>query len=121
MSAPRQVTLASSFADDLKHLAKKEPDLGQVVTDQLAAIAGCQGRLPGDLIPGIGGAPVYKVRLACGHRGKRGGYRLIYYCAEQLVRALFIYRKSDEANIHSKVIANALKAAGLFDLPLQPR
>lgn len=59
-------------------------------------------------IPGLGGAPVYKVRLPLGDKGRRGGARLIYYCASDLVLAMYAYAKSDIADIPVNQIRDAL-------------
>ena len=59
-------------------------------------------------IPGLGGEPVFKVRLRLGGRGKRGGARMIYYCSDKLVLAMFIYAKSDEYDIPRPQIRDAL-------------
>ena len=64
----------------------------------------------GTQIPGLDGAPVYKVRLPFGHRGKRGGVRLIYYSAPDLVLAMYAYAKSDAEDIPVKQIRDALSS-----------
>jgi len=112
--APREITCSALFEDNLKKLAKKERAIDQVAREALSEIAAAE-HVPGDQIPGLGGAPVYKLRLACGNRGKRGGYRLIFYCAERLVRGMFVYKKTETEDIPTKVIAFALKAAGLIE------
>ena len=52
----------------------------------------------GDLIPGLGG--IRKMRLAAGGQGKRGGFRVIWFVANEdmPVLALLIYGKNEQAN-----------------------
>jgi mRNA-degrading endonuclease RelE of RelBE toxin-antitoxin system len=53
----------------------------------------------GDLVPGLGG--VRKLRWAPKGRGKRGGYRVIYYVLNETrpVLALLLYAKNQQADI----------------------
>jgi mRNA-degrading endonuclease RelE of RelBE toxin-antitoxin system len=53
----------------------------------------------GDLIPGLGG--VRKLRWAPKGRGKSGGYRVIYYVANESrpVLALLLYAKNRQTDI----------------------
>lgn len=53
----------------------------------------------GDLIPGSGG--LRKLRWAGSGRGKRGGYRVIYYWRSRQgeIWLLTLYAKNEEANI----------------------
>ena len=111
--AQRQIQRAPVFEKDLETLSRKYRELPDTVADQLNLIARSESPL-GDRIPGIGGHPVYKLRIKCGNKGKRGGARLIYYCAEGLVLALFIYAKNDLSDVPSSAISSALTAAGLI-------
>lgn len=53
----------------------------------------------GDLIPGMGGAR--KMRFAGAGKGKRGGFRVIWYVAgnEMPVLALLLYGKGDQVDL----------------------
>lgn len=115
MDAPREMTYAAVFMDSLKQLKKKEPGIQNAALTLIEKIANTPNYLPGDRIPGLHNAPVYKVRLACGNQGTRGGYRVIYYCAEQMVRAMFIYRKSEQQDMAPGVIGHALRMCGLLE------
>ena len=116
MNPPRVIHRPPGFEKDVRALAKKYPafksDIDSVV-DEIAAA----DKLPGDLIPGLDGAPVFKLRIPYGNRGKRGGARLIYYCAENLLIPMYLYAKADTENIATAVIREALKGAGLLARP----
>lgn len=53
----------------------------------------------GDLIPGLGG--IRKMRFGASGRGKRGGYRVIWYVGSERipVLALLIYGKNDQVDL----------------------
>ena len=55
--------------------------------------------LAGDVIPGAGGAR--KVRWSCGHRGKRGGVRVIYFNLDEqgYIVLITLYAKNEQATI----------------------
>lgn len=53
----------------------------------------------GAVIPGTGG--LRKIRVALGARGKRGGFRVIYYLADRdFVYLLLAYAKSVKENLN---------------------
>ena len=54
-----------------------------------------------------------KERLPLHGAGKRGGARLIVYCDDERVVALFVYVKSATELIPEKAIRKALEAAGI--------
>ena len=56
-------------------------------------------RIWGDKIPGLKGRPVFKKRMKYGNLSKRNGPRVIYYYDDNFLIALFIYLKSDRADI----------------------
>jgi hypothetical protein len=64
--------------------------------DLIALLA--NGPEAGDLIPGLGG--IRKLRFAAAGKGKRGGFRVIYYVPtdDLPVLALLIYGKNEQAN-----------------------
>jgi mRNA-degrading endonuclease RelE of RelBE toxin-antitoxin system len=92
-----RIQASGFFLRELKKLHKKDPTIDtslKVLRDQLR-----QRETPGDQIPGVG-HPVYKVRLAGKGRGKRGGYRVIYYISlPTVVLLVAIYSKSAQENI----------------------
>jgi hypothetical protein len=63
----------------------------------------------GDVVPGSGG--VRKLRWAAAGRGKRGGYRVIYFAkmAQGVIWMLTIYPKSVAENIPSHVLRQIRK------------
>ena len=94
-----QVIFTPAFAYSLKQLEKKYPkaydDLLPVI-DQLES-----GDTPGDQVPGVR-YTVYKVRVPnrSARRGKRGGFRLIYYLQTQKqILLLVIYSKTKRQDI----------------------
>jgi mRNA-degrading endonuclease RelE of RelBE toxin-antitoxin system len=98
-NSPVQVLVSDRFIRDIRQLAKRYRRIRldvQPIIDQLEA-----GKLPGDQIPGID-YPLFKVRVQNrdARRGKRGGYRIIYYLKTERQRLLItIYSKSDKSDI----------------------
>lgn len=111
--AQRQIHRPEGFEKDLKHLAKKHREMPKTLEKVINEIATTDTTVPGDRIPGLKDQPVYKVRVKMGDKGKLGGARLIYYCAEQLVIPLAVYAKNELENISLGAIRDALKAAGI--------
>jgi len=64
----------------------------------------------GDAIPGFGNK-IYKLRIRSTNmkRGKRGGFRVIYYLSDHIVYLLTIYAKAKRETISVKEIRAALK------------
>jgi mRNA-degrading endonuclease RelE of RelBE toxin-antitoxin system len=96
---PIQILFSSEFKKNLKRLAKKyrhiKSDLSPLI-NQLQ-----NGELPGDRIPGTHYV-VYKVRVQNSDlkKGKRSGYRVIYYLQKHdAILLLAIYAKSDQPDI----------------------
>lgn len=99
MSTKREIRLTIEFKRNLRHLAKKfrhiKSDL-QPLLEQLEA-----GATPGDRVPRVRHV-VYKVRIQNSDidKGKRSGYRLLYYIkVENLIVLLTIYAKSEQEDI----------------------
>ena len=107
--AERRVERTDAFKSNVERLARKHRDFVQTV-DKFLDNAARRNVRDGMRIPGLAGAPVYKVRLPLGGRGKRGGARLIYYCSPDLVLAMYAYAKSDAEDIPVKQIRDALSA-----------
>jgi len=98
------VQYAGAFKRQLKRLSRKyrriRADL-QPLIDQLVA-----GERPGDQIQRAG-YTVYKVRVrnTDAARGKRGGYRVIYYLADlDDVLLVTVYSKTEQADIDADQI-----------------
>lgn len=108
MNETIQIEFTLEFKRNLRHLLKKYPHLRediQPVLDQLQ-----QGQTVGVQIPGTSYA-VFKVRLPNRdvQKGKRSGYRLIYYLKTQNHFILItIYSKSEQGNISADQIRRIL-------------
>ena len=62
----------------------------------------------GDVIPGSGGCR--KVRWSCAGQGKRGGVRIIYFCAtDETIWLLIAYTKSKFDNLPAAFLAELKK------------
>jgi mRNA-degrading endonuclease RelE of RelBE toxin-antitoxin system len=104
-----KVILSPQFLKELERLERKYPR----VIDEVTALVNQlnQGQQPGDKIVGAG-YDAYKVRLknpSVG-RGKRGGFRVIYYVhlADQIFM-LSIYSKSQQEDISVSDIQRAIE------------
>ncbi len=90
-----KVIAAPAFSRGIRQLRKRFPhvlDDLQPLVSQLEA-----GEIPGDRIQGIKNYRVFKIRIANrdAQRGKRGGYRIIYYVQKaHLIYLVIIYSKS---------------------------
>ena len=95
---PVQIGFAPAFRKDLKRLRKRYPRIQQAIQPLIDQLI--DGETPGDQIQSTG-YTVYKVRLPNrdAQRGKRGGYRVIYYIrTTKHVVLLTIYSKSDRSD-----------------------
>ena len=110
----REIRRTDAFTRDLNRLSRKHPDLINTVEDALKDYAAAGSASTSMRIPGLNKRPVFKERLPVDGKGKRGGVRLIYYCDDKLVLAIFVYTKSEQRNVHQKEIREALKAADLL-------
>ncbi len=80
----------------------------------IATLAG--NPMAGDLIPGTGG--VRKLRFGAGGRGKRGGFRVIYYVLSEAlpIVAIILYGKNERSDLTpeerrgAEAIVTAMKA-----------
>jgi mRNA-degrading endonuclease RelE of RelBE toxin-antitoxin system len=94
-----RVDVSDIFKKDLKKLARKYPailDQVEALIDDLEA-----DKRSGDKIPNVG-FDVYKVRLKnpSTSRGKRGGFRVIYYVhLKDEVFLLTVYSKSQQSDV----------------------
>lgn len=109
----RRIERTASFERNVSRLSRKHRHIAET-TDEFLDGAARRGVPVGMKIPGLDGAPVYKVRLPLG-AGKRGGARLIYYCSADLVLAMYLYAKSDTEDIPVKRLREAISS--LVDQP----
>jgi mRNA-degrading endonuclease RelE of RelBE toxin-antitoxin system len=105
------VSFARPFRRALKRLSKKYPHIRddvQALVERLST-----GEISGDQVQSVG-YPVYKVRLPNrdSHRGKSGGYRVIYYLrtASQII-LLTIYSKSERSDIGADQIQAIIRSS----------
>ena len=97
------------FKRALRKLAKKYRHIRsdvQPVIEQIQA-----GNFVGDQVPGTG-HPIFKVRVRNSDipKGKRSGYRLIYYLKTQTkVILVTVYSKPDQGDITAQQICKILK------------
>lgn len=102
-----------AFRRELSRLNRKQRGTTEAVEAILDDIAA--NGLPSTAmqIPGLGGRPVFKLRIPVGRQGRRA-CRLIVHYEDGTVEPLFIYAKNDRANIEPVEIREALRAAGLI-------
>jgi len=104
------VHLADTFQKSIKALKKKYPHVKDDLLSQVKALE--EDPSAGDPIPGWN-KEVWKVRVASSDvkKGKRGGYRLIYFwkAAEMKVYLLVAYFKGEKEQITKKEIETLLK------------
>ena len=94
-----EIVYTPEFKRNLRQLAKKyrhiKSDVQPIIEDLIL------GRTPGDQIPGIP-YEVFKVRAknSDSAKGKRGGYRIIYYrLSSGLIVLITIYSKTEQSDI----------------------
>ena len=104
------VHLADTFQKSIKALKKKYPHVKDDLLRQVKELE--VDPSAGDPIPGWN-KEVWKVRVASSDvkKGKRGGYRLIYFwkASEMKVYLLVAYFKGEKAEISKTEIENLLK------------
>ena len=103
----RRIERASIFAKSLRKLSRKYPKLPDTIEKDLVRFASARKPI-GNKIPHLGGQPVFKERLPLGNRGKLGGVRIIYYCDDDLILALFLYAKSEQSDVPLEEINKVL-------------
>lgn len=107
---PTRVNLPPDFKGQLKHLKRKYPSVTTEVRELVHQLQ--RDERPGDVVSDVGYSGVFKERLRnrSARRGKRGGFRLIYY--EQypdIVFLLLIYSKTEVDNIPAHEIRAVLE------------
>ena len=106
---PTTVNIPPEFSRQVKYLQRKYPS---AVAEVRSFVAQLQvGERPGDEVPDVGYAGVYKQRLRnrTAKRGKQGGFRLIYYVSQtDEIFLLLIYSKTEVKGISAQEIRNLL-------------
>ena len=107
-----QIHLAPSFLASFRDLTEHYPRAPRTVNPALESLK--QHPEAGSAIPGWG-RRVWKLRINSRdiRRGKRFGFRLIYYLEGTTVYPLIIYAKTSQADVSSQEIMRALRAIGL--------
>ena len=108
---PTRVETSRPFNREFKRLARKFPHVRVELAELARRLE--EDERPGDKIPNVG-FDVYKVRLSnpSAHKGKRGGFRIIYYVRlVDLVILLAIYAKTEQTDIAPEQIRRAIQAA----------
>lgn len=106
--APIAVRFTPEFKRNLHALAKKYRHIRSDVQPVIDALQ--SGTLLGDQVPGVG-VPVFKVRIRNrdATKGKRGGYRLLYYLQTPAAIILVtIYSKSEQTDVSAAEIRRIL-------------
>ncbi|AWB69258.1 addiction module antitoxin (plasmid) [Saccharobesus litoralis] len=99
MSTKVKLEYAPEFKRNVRQLAKKYRSIQKDLTPLLTTLE--QGETPGDQIQGVG-ASMFKVRVknSDSNKGKRGGYRVIYYVKQGTKTLLLsVYSKNDQADV----------------------
>jgi mRNA-degrading endonuclease RelE of RelBE toxin-antitoxin system len=104
------VHLTETFQKSIKALKKKYPHVKDDLLSQIKALE--EDPSAGDPIPGWN-KEVWKVRVASSDvkKGKRGGYRLIYFwkAGEMKIYLLAVYFKGEKEAITKKEIESLLE------------
>ena len=109
----REILRTEAFERSLRRLARRYPDLPDMITQALRKYAIDGPSSMRYRQQGVGGRPIFKERLTLRGTGKRGGARLVVYCDDERVVALFVYVKSATELIPEKAIRKALEESGI--------
>ncbi|HEY7492339.1 MAG TPA: type II toxin-antitoxin system RelE/ParE family toxin [Candidatus Tectomicrobia bacterium] len=99
-----RVEFTPEFKRNIRQLAKKYRHLQADVEPVIAQLEA--GQTPGTQIPRTG-YPVFKVRVKNSdiQKGKRSGYRMIYYLkTPETVRLITIYSKTEQGDVAAEQI-----------------
>ena len=107
-----RIAYSKRYLKEEKRLAKKEPELHQLIRDELI-----QNQDVGDLIPGSGGWRKARVGSPAQGKGKSGGFRFIHlhFGSYRIIYLMDVYPKNEQENISSaflqylKVTASEMK------------
>ena len=101
-----------AFRRQLRRIDRKHPGTADAVAGTLEDIANRGVPHKALRIPGLQGAPVYKLRIPLSGAGTLAA-RLILHYDGKVPTPLFAYTKADTVDIATREIRNALRAAGL--------
>jgi len=103
-----EVMAVEYFRRRLKKLSKKYKRIEEDYKSLIETLENNPSE--GDAIPGFGNK-IYKIRMSSSNmkRGKRGGFRIIYYLSDHVVYLLTIYAKAKKEEISVKEIKEALR------------
>ena len=103
-----EVMAVEYFRRKLKKLSKKYRRIGEDYKSLIETLENNPSE--GDAIPGFGNK-IYKIRMRSSNmkRGKRGGFRVIYYLSDHIVYLLTIYAKAKKEEVSVKEIKEALR------------
>ena len=108
----RELERSETFIKGIRRLSKKYPSVEDDAENFLRQVCSSGPVQTSKRIPGTGGS-VFKERLGLGNRGRRSGARVIYYCDDSRVLALFVYAKNDKDDVP---VPEILEALDDFDL-----
>jgi mRNA-degrading endonuclease RelE of RelBE toxin-antitoxin system len=106
---PTRIGVSGRFKREIKRLVRKYPSIQQEVKDLETQLK--NDLRPGDKMPNVG-YDIYKVRLRnpSAGKGKRGGFRAIYYLfTGEHVILLTIYSKSEQEDVSLDVLRKIIK------------
>jgi mRNA-degrading endonuclease RelE of RelBE toxin-antitoxin system len=109
---PVAISFTLEFKRNLRALAKKYRSIRsdiQPLIDHLLA-----GELPGDQVPGVS-LTIFKVRLQNSdiQKGKRSGYRCIYYLkTHHDIILVTLYSKTEQSDISTAKLRSILQETG---------
>lgn len=103
-----RIIAAASFKRNIRELKKRYPHVDDDLRPLFRELQG--GETPGDKIPGAGYA-AFKVRVKSSdiHKGKSGGYRVIYYLkTAECIYLVAMYVKSQRENFDKKLLKQVI-------------
>lgn len=102
------------FEKQRKRLIRKYPLLESIINGFIQELK--QGSLLGDIIPGTKGARKVRLSNPDSNRGKRSGFRILYYFVadDGEIYLLAIYSKNEEENYTDSQIKKLLKQNGFI-------
>ena len=107
------IKYSAKFLKDAKRL--KEKKNFRKIADDIKEVESWlrSGEMTGDLIPGLSGLQIFKIRQknSSSNSGKGGGFRIIYYQIREddVIVMLTIYSKTETENISKSEILEILE------------
>ncbi len=94
-----EIDYTREFKRNLRQLSRRYRSIRDDIEPVIEALK--TGETPGDQVTGTG-YTVYKIRIknSDNHKGKSGGYRMIYYVkTETHITLVTLYSKSDQGDV----------------------